>query len=544
MAISVDHNTYVITVGKVNGEAGMSLVQSIPTEIWQLDINQFRLALKDWEDSEAAMAEPDTHRHNTEVSLGGLTFARVVEILDPYTVLFEDGQYAINFVGANTNLADLTIVNQVSVRPNNSAGLISTPLIEFASFEGGVWWDPDNITGQADYGTTFPLGTRLKPTRDLSDVRLIAQFRGLNVVYVMGDCTVNSGLDFTRYIFEGQTNVNNKATVTAAAGVMNTVFRHLEVTGTLDGGNELVDCIIDALEYVNGFVQHSGLKGDIELGGGSSAVFRSCYTTDPNNTPVIDMGGSGQDLAMPGYSGVVTIKNLTGSNFVGIGIAEGQVILDSTTISDGVIHVAGSGRLTDENNVDIPSGTWNGATIINTCNAPSTMADAVWDEAIADHLAAGSTGAKLNTASSGGVDYDILASAIWDEPIADHSDVGSTGEALSDASSGGATAEEVRIEMDANSTKLIAIKERTDNLPDNPAEVSDIPTAANIADAVWDEQYSAHLTSGTFGELLSDVLKLTGYKVTKSGDIITIFESDGSTTWRQYNLANGGRVVV
>ena len=41
-----------------------------------------------------------------------------------------------------------------------------------------------------------------------------------------------------------------------------------------------------------------------------------------------------------------------------------------------------------------------------------------------------------------------------------------------------------------------------------------------------------------------DILKLTGYKVTKSGDVITIYESDGTTLWRKYNLASGGRVQV
>jgi len=43
---------------------------------------------------------------------------------------------------------------------------------------------------------------------------------------------------------------------------------------------------------------------------------------------------------------------------------------------------------------------------------------------------------------------------------------------------------------------------------------------------------------------ISDILKLTGYKVTKSGDVITIYEADGVTPWRQYNLSGGGRVQV
>lgn len=40
------------------------------------------------------------------------------------------------------------------------------------------------------------------------------------------------------------------------------------------------------------------------------------------------------------------------------------------------------------------------------------------------------------------------------------------------------------------------------------------------------------------------ILKLTGYKVSKSGDVITIYEADGTTVWRQYDLSDGGRVEV
>jgi len=120
MAISIDWGTSVITVPK----ADMTLVQTDPHEIRDLDINTFRLALKSLEDDPAGMGFPKTHTHNTEVTLGGLTFARVIEILSPYTVTFEDGQYQVNLVGANSNIADRRNLNQVSLVPNNSAGLI------------------------------------------------------------------------------------------------------------------------------------------------------------------------------------------------------------------------------------------------------------------------------------------------------------------------------------------------------------------------------------------------------------------------------------
>lgn len=102
----------------------MELVQTTPSVVYNLDLNTFRNTLKGLEDDEAGMPFPQTHRHNTTVVLSGITFARVIEIINDYTVEFEDGQYAVNLVGANSNVADRVIVNQVSVRAANSAGLV------------------------------------------------------------------------------------------------------------------------------------------------------------------------------------------------------------------------------------------------------------------------------------------------------------------------------------------------------------------------------------------------------------------------------------
>lgn len=120
MAISIDPLTHVIHVPK----SDLTLVQNSP-EIRELDLNVFRLELKAYESAEYGMYLLKTHNHNTEVTLGNLTFARVIEILPPYTVTFEDGQYAVNLVNANSNISDRTNVNQVSVRSANSAGLVA-----------------------------------------------------------------------------------------------------------------------------------------------------------------------------------------------------------------------------------------------------------------------------------------------------------------------------------------------------------------------------------------------------------------------------------
>jgi len=119
MAISVNWPTQIINVPK----ADMTLVSSTPFEIRELNINTFRLTLKDLEDDEEGEPWPTTHNHNTAVTVGGVTLARVVELINGYTITFEDGSYAVNLVGANSNIGDVVNLNSVSVRASNSAGL-------------------------------------------------------------------------------------------------------------------------------------------------------------------------------------------------------------------------------------------------------------------------------------------------------------------------------------------------------------------------------------------------------------------------------------
>lgn len=117
MTISINHLTRVIFVP----QADLTLVSGV---VYELDVNAFRLALKDLEGDGDGMDLPDTHRHNTEVTLGGVTYQRFFEIINGFTVTFEDGQYAVRLTGANNNIEEVTNVNQVSIRSSNSAGAI------------------------------------------------------------------------------------------------------------------------------------------------------------------------------------------------------------------------------------------------------------------------------------------------------------------------------------------------------------------------------------------------------------------------------------
>lgn len=124
MAITVNWITQVISVP----QSDLTLVSGT---LYELDVDWFRLQMKAIEADEDGMVFLDTHRHNTEVTVAGTTFARTVEMINGYSVQFTpDSQYSVRLVGANNNIFDvensILVQNQVQVIPSNSAGLITT----------------------------------------------------------------------------------------------------------------------------------------------------------------------------------------------------------------------------------------------------------------------------------------------------------------------------------------------------------------------------------------------------------------------------------
>jgi|GEM_PF-2998613 len=86
------------------------------------------------------------------------------------------------------------------------------------------------------------------------------------------------------------------------------------------------------------------------------------------------------------------------------------------------------------------SDIWSNGVRTLTANPGPTaaqIADAVLDEAIADHLGAGTVGEAINSANA--PTAGEVADAVWDEAIADHLGAGTTGNKLNQASTSGGT---------------------------------------------------------------------------------------------------------
>jgi hypothetical protein len=375
MAISIDHNTYVITVPK----ADLTLVQATPTEIRELDIDWFRLQLKDLEDDPNGMTLPDTHVNYPPTSVGGVTLARVIVLLEPYTVTFEDGQYAVNLTGANSNIGDRVNVNQVSIRSANSAGLVQTSEIEFSTFQNGVWIDQAN----GAIGTVYPRGTALMPVNNFADAKIIAEYRGLTRLYILGGAVMGADALFNTFEIVGQSANLTILEISPEAEVQNCEIRECYVMGTLDGGSIIRECIVADLNYVNGVLHQCMLNpGVIHIGGdpNSSAHILDCYSGVPGHgTPIIDMNGDSAALGIRGYNGGIAIRNKTGNAAISVDINSGQIILEDTVVA-GDIVIRGIGKLIDNS---------NGANVdADYLNSPTKNAEFAWQHAAALQLIA------------------------------------------------------------------------------------------------------------------------------------------------------------
>ena len=297
-----------------------------------------------------------------------------------------------NLVAVDANgdaiAAILPTVGTQVVRTSSSSATLQGQLdIEYASFNGAVSVDLTSTYA----GTAFPTGTPRQPVNNFADALTIANARGFTAFNVSGDASIDSGLDYSGKVFYGESQTKSLLTISSAALVAGCEFYDAEITGTLDGGARLKGCLIDILNYVDGFIEQCVLKGTIKLGG--DAHFLDCWSGIPGAaTPVLDFDGSAASLSLRNYNGGITLRNKSGAQPTNIDLNSGQVILEST-VTAGTIIIRGVGKLTDSS---------IGATVDAThLLSPPSLADAVWDELLAGHATAGSAGKALADLGAG-----------------------------------------------------------------------------------------------------------------------------------------------
>jgi len=168
--------------------------------------------------------------------------------------------------------------------------------------------------------------------------------------------------------------------------------------------------------------------------------------------------------------------------------------------------------------------------------SPATLVDLIWDEAISGHSTAGTTGKYLTDVFSyiggwaiGGIgvataSVNAIADQVWDEATSGHTTAGTFGKLSADvlvdtaeigAAGAGLTAVPWNSAWAASAATAIwdaatatygsagSYGLLIETNLDAAVSTASAPSAATVADAVWDEVLSGHLTAGTTGEALN-----------------------------------------
>lgn len=156
-------------------------------------------------------------------------------------------------------------------------------------------------------------------------------------------------------------------------------------------------------------------------------------------------------------------------------------------------------------------------------DAGAEIADAVWDEAIAGHAGAGSTGEALAAAGAAGDPWITALPGSYSAGQAGYI----VGTNLNATVSSRASQTSLDTVDDFLDTEVAAIKAKTDNLPAAPAAVGDIPTAVQNADALLGRNVSG---GSSTGRTVKQAFHFIRNKWVVSGGTLTVYDTDDSTS--------------
>lgn len=150
--------------------------------------------------------------------------------------------------------------------------------------------------------------------------------------------------------------------------------------------------------------------GELIVSGSGSASF-AVTVNAPLLTASINGSGSASFAITAGTPILGAIADLTASTSFAI-TTNSPIILpldDSSPLRTGSATFSFSASL-----VRYAVGHMTGSALPYTELSPQSLASAVWDSVLVDYQQDGSAGKSLSTASSGGVDLNLMAQAVWE----------------------------------------------------------------------------------------------------------------------------------
>lgn len=301
---------------------------------------------------------------------------------------------AVDDVGTEISPILPTFGTQVIRTSSSSATLLELSSLEHSTFEGGVTIDA--VNGVDSY--TFPAGTHSDPVKTLPYAKTIAVERGFSSIYIIGDLTISASDVVDDYKIYGQSPNISTIILEAGSSTSNVEFFDANITGDAEGVTNYTRCHLTDLSDFEGTCIYSQLNSTLALkpGSATSEIIDSWSGVPGLSTPILDMGGTGTQVAIRRYAGGLTLQNYSGVLDSSIDILAGHIKFD-TTITAGTFIVRGVAQLTDNS-----TGTAN--IVSDNLVNPYTVADQVLDEDVTEHTTQDSLGQKVKkTAADAGL---------------------------------------------------------------------------------------------------------------------------------------------
>lgn len=277
-------------------------------------------------------------------------------------------QVAVDSAGDPLSPVFPTAFTQVLLTASSSATLANQSQLEAATFIGK---DGLGISIAATTGTdssVYPSGIEQSPCKTEANLHAIHSVRGYRRVYVKESLTLTTDHSADKHIWYGDNPQTATITLDPACDVTDNKFQDAYITGKLDSGNELRECIVNGVTNANGFIYNCTIVGPIVVSDDLSmqgcwvapSVVGQEITIDFNslaNTVLISQWGAGRVivknmitgsfLGMTGSAGIIKIDSVNAGGIVGRG---GGILLDPTSDTAAVDTVQ---------DFSIPSAVWD-----------------------------------------------------------------------------------------------------------------------------------------------------------------------------------------
>lgn len=307
--------------------------------------------------------------------------------------------------------------------------------------------------------------------------------------------------------------------ITAYTGATKTVTLAAATTFTAAAGDNISVMPRSDLSYILGVAVSTSTAqlgvNAVQAGGtawGSGAITANSIAADAITAAKIATGAIDADAIADGAidAGAIAADAITAAKIATGAIDADAIAADAITaakIADGAIDAA-----------TFAAGAINAAAIAAdaigaselAADAVAEIADAVWDEAMSGHVTAGTFGQRNYSARTGTAQAGAGTSITLDASASATNDIYNNHIVVITSGTG---AGQARFITAYNGTTKVATVGTWQTNPDNTSVFMLIPfdsipgatapTAAQVADAVWDELLSGHAVSGSAGEALS-----------------------------------------